>query len=306
MINFTRANRSGLYILSLFTLVFFLTSCPGSKDPEPAPVAEFEVQITQAPGGIFTINNSENADEFFWDFGDGTTSDDVEPSHTYGANGNYKIKLRAKGAGGEDSYSQTVTISNVQTNGGGGGGGNTIGRVAFYTGQAAGWTSIEITVDGSFVGTISGLFFSGMPNCEANGTVTVRKSPGTYSYSAKSNTGVTWSGNVTITANGCLAQRLDFPSTGSQSTGKISFWGKKHSSWTSIDISVEGKYIGTITGLDNEPACGGNGMLTITMPYRSAPYTYTCKDNTDGHTWSGGTDIPINSCRSIRLGPAGF
>lgn len=39
----------------------------------------------------FFSNNSQNADIFFWDFGDGNTSTAFEPSHIYGAAGTYEV-----------------------------------------------------------------------------------------------------------------------------------------------------------------------------------------------------------------------
>lgn len=41
---------------------------------------------------VFT-NNSANGNTFFWDFGDGNTSTDVNPSHLYGSPGTYNVTL---------------------------------------------------------------------------------------------------------------------------------------------------------------------------------------------------------------------
>lgn len=48
-------------------------------------------------------NNSTNATAYFWDFGDGTTSTDINPSHTYSGAGSYHVTLIATNANGSDT-----------------------------------------------------------------------------------------------------------------------------------------------------------------------------------------------------------
>ena len=55
-------------------------------------------------------NESENADTYTWDFGDGSTSAEKSPSKTYTNPGNYIVSLKAVGAGGTGNYSQQVTV----------------------------------------------------------------------------------------------------------------------------------------------------------------------------------------------------
>lgn len=45
------------------------------------------------PDPVNFINNSSNGNGFFWDFGDNTTSTDVNPSHFYSAPGDYNVTL---------------------------------------------------------------------------------------------------------------------------------------------------------------------------------------------------------------------
>ena len=57
-------------------------------------------------------NASQNGGTFQWDFGDGTTSTALNPTHTYTANGNYTITLIADGGlCGVDTLVQTSQIS---------------------------------------------------------------------------------------------------------------------------------------------------------------------------------------------------
>lgn len=48
-----------------------------------------------APAKIKFNNTSKKAEKYIWDFGDGTTSEEVSPNHKYVASGNYKVKLTA-------------------------------------------------------------------------------------------------------------------------------------------------------------------------------------------------------------------
>ena len=67
-----------------------------------------------APATI-TFNNTSLAGEtFFWDFGDGTTSTDVDPTHTYTIPGTYTVFLRAidnNTCNVRDSTTKTIIIS---------------------------------------------------------------------------------------------------------------------------------------------------------------------------------------------------
>lgn len=49
--------------------------------------------IVCLPDPIIFSNNSSNGNAFFWDFGDNTTSTDVNPSHVYPSSGNYTVTL---------------------------------------------------------------------------------------------------------------------------------------------------------------------------------------------------------------------
>ena len=55
-------------------------------------------------------NSSENADSYSWDFGDGMTSSEESPIHTYDADGNYSVTVTdAHGC----ADSTTLTLSNI-------------------------------------------------------------------------------------------------------------------------------------------------------------------------------------------------
>ncbi len=79
----------------------------------PETVAEFS--LTTAGDEISIENNSTNATGFVWSFGDGTTSMEVNPTHTYTSSGTYTVSLTAVGLCGTVTTSETVmiTITNI-------------------------------------------------------------------------------------------------------------------------------------------------------------------------------------------------
>jgi gliding motility-associated-like protein len=87
----------------------------------PVPVADFEV--VPSPGDIYAptvqfLNTSSDADVFFWDFADGESSEEFEPSHDFpfGLPDDYIVCLEAvSDAGCADSTCQRVSILSVFT-----------------------------------------------------------------------------------------------------------------------------------------------------------------------------------------------
>lgn len=49
-------------------------------------------------------------DDFLWDFGDGTTSTDPKPTHTYSNSGPYTVKLTVDNVNGSDDSTEVITI----------------------------------------------------------------------------------------------------------------------------------------------------------------------------------------------------
>jgi len=67
---------------------------------DPTVVSDFTAAITsncEAPATISFSNLSTNGSSFEWDFGDGNTSTDVNPTHTYSSLGDYTVTLIVDG-----------------------------------------------------------------------------------------------------------------------------------------------------------------------------------------------------------------
>lgn len=78
------------------------------------PDAQFTGEVTDACAGIATFTNtSTGTTNFTWYFGDGGTSTQQNPVHTYTANGTYNVKLIVTNCKGTDSLvrSNYITIN---------------------------------------------------------------------------------------------------------------------------------------------------------------------------------------------------
>ena len=85
------------------------------NDYIPGVSADFNTNITAfcaPPASVNFLNLSNNANQFYWDFGDGDTSNTLSPNHIYSAFGSYTVKLIAYGGScGLDSIIKTEYIS---------------------------------------------------------------------------------------------------------------------------------------------------------------------------------------------------
>ncbi|RTE53981.1 hypothetical protein EHW67_08590 [Arenibacter aquaticus] len=86
-----------LYVLAIFILV----ACDKYEDYDlniDAPVANIDLEETNGYVVRFS-NNSTNAQEYLWEFGDGNISTDREPEHEYELPGAWKIRYTAYSKG---------------------------------------------------------------------------------------------------------------------------------------------------------------------------------------------------------------
>ncbi len=76
------------------------------------PIADFAIQGEDrtAPSKIEFVNESKEAEEYEWDFGDGTKSKEVSPAHRYRSSGNYTVILRAKKGSKHRDKKQQIVI----------------------------------------------------------------------------------------------------------------------------------------------------------------------------------------------------
>lgn len=98
--------KSLFMAITLFAgLGIFITSC---SDDETLPVASFTSAATELV--VAFTSTSTDATSYSWDFGDGNTSTDENPSNTYAAAGTYTVKLTATNDDGSDTAEESVTV----------------------------------------------------------------------------------------------------------------------------------------------------------------------------------------------------
>jgi PKD repeat protein len=108
------ANGLAGFYYFFYDWVVRYSHCPGPRgvaltDTTTAlPVAAFSAVANglQVQFG----NASVHGQAFYWDFGDGQSSVNIAPTHTYLTDGNYTVCLRVQGACGDDTICQTVTV----------------------------------------------------------------------------------------------------------------------------------------------------------------------------------------------------
>ncbi|MBD0401982.1 PKD domain-containing protein [Flammeovirga sp. EKP202] len=86
------------------------------------PTAEFSANTTQVDEGTavqFTDESTTTITSWAWDFGDGTTSNEQHPSHTYASVGQFTVKLKVTNEDGEDelvkeNYINVVAVPELE------------------------------------------------------------------------------------------------------------------------------------------------------------------------------------------------
>jgi peptidyl-prolyl cis-trans isomerase B (cyclophilin B) len=90
--HFLRASssRGSHTFLLTFFFVLLLSACA-------KPIAKFtsDTSDNTAPATVKFANQSEKAETYLWNFGDGTTSTEANPNHRYSTSGNYLVTLEA-------------------------------------------------------------------------------------------------------------------------------------------------------------------------------------------------------------------
>ncbi len=79
----------------------------------PRPIAAFtqDRATGQAPLVVrFTNQSTGSISQHNWDFGDGSTATDVNPSHTFRTPGIYTVRLRVRGPGGTSNVSREINV----------------------------------------------------------------------------------------------------------------------------------------------------------------------------------------------------
>ena len=94
----------------ILALMVSFTGCEDEDDLLPAVKASYTYIVNIDTGTVTFINTSVNASKYVWDFGDNTTSTEINPVKTF-TDGTYTVKLSATNtAGGSGAFESEVTI----------------------------------------------------------------------------------------------------------------------------------------------------------------------------------------------------
>ncbi|MBC6934204.1 MAG: PKD domain-containing protein, partial [Chloroflexi bacterium] len=106
-----------------YTVILTVTGPDGSDDaqviisatqPAAAPVAAFTANPTSGDAPLtvqFTNQSSGQNLTHNWDFGDGQTSNEVNPSHTFTNPGNYTVRLSVSNEGGTNTAEAQISVN---------------------------------------------------------------------------------------------------------------------------------------------------------------------------------------------------
>jgi PKD repeat protein len=106
-------NDSDRYYAFFYDWNIKLPDCYSERTPvtvyvNEEPIADFSYI---ANGSIISFtNNSTAADSFIWNFGDETSSTEINPVHVYTQSGNYTVKLTASSECGTDEFETEIFV----------------------------------------------------------------------------------------------------------------------------------------------------------------------------------------------------
>ena len=253
-----------IYLLVLLTgLALFVFDC---KKETPKPSASFSYSINNYnPGEVDFYNLSSNSTSYEWNFGDGVTSYETNPTHVYSANGYYTVSMIATGDGGSSSTMQTISITNIVV---------PVASFTFYV-----YSSYQGLVD--FTNTSSNADSYTWDFGDGAGSYDVNPS---HTFSQNGSYYVT----LTATGNGgsnTAGQYVDI--TNVVSNTQICAWTSMatYPCYTAeINIYIDDVYEGYLYQYyTSTPSCGASGTITVDVSSGTHKFYAACNSGTT--TW---------------------
>ena len=100
-----------LMVSMSIVMTMLMFACKKDEAVVAAPQADFEVVGDFIVGHQLQFkNSSKDATKYSWDFGDGATSSDQNPTHTYSITGYKTVTLKAINDGGESTKKRYITV----------------------------------------------------------------------------------------------------------------------------------------------------------------------------------------------------
>lgn len=100
-----------LFVSTLILSTVFISCSNDDEMPEPSdtPVAGFTFSANELT--VTFTNTSIGSNAYNWDFGDGNSSTEINPTYTYEKEGTYDVVLTASNADKSDDESQSVSVA---------------------------------------------------------------------------------------------------------------------------------------------------------------------------------------------------
>ncbi|MBA4850503.1 PKD domain-containing protein [Emticicia sp. BO119] len=175
-----------LFLTNFLAALILVNAC--KKEEIPVLIADFTYKET-TNGLVYFYNTSQNANTYEWDFGTGKQSTKVTPFYRFTENKEYLITLTAKGQTGQNSTAKTITIHTIPAT----------GYLLFWSDFQG--NPIKIYVNEHYIGVLN-KYVNGnlVPDCDAEGFVTVNLPAGIYPFAAKQEgvSGLAWGGFISI------------------------------------------------------------------------------------------------------------
>ena len=259
-------------IIWLFILAVSFIGCEEDEANLPKVVASFAHTINEDTGTVSFINLSENADSYNWDFGDGTSSTEVNPIKSF-ATGNYTIVLIAENAAGASETFEDEIVINIPL------------PVNFPI------TFDDPNVNYNAIGTFDGVSFAVVDNPDVSGTNDKASKVGAITNSGAAYEGLYFD----------LGLALDLSE---KKSVKVNFWSD-----TPIDVLLKLEE-GTGAAVETTASHGGTGWEEIRFDFSSDAAYSRVTMFVDGPGTTAGTfyidDIeqietpaPTNGCNDV-------
>ena len=90
---------------------------PVTTEPPKPPVAAFTANVSSGPAPLtvlFTDRSTNSPTGWAWEFGDGATATERNPTHVYLAPGTYTVNLTASNDHGSSTASRSITVTTAQ------------------------------------------------------------------------------------------------------------------------------------------------------------------------------------------------
>jgi hypothetical protein len=217
--------------IAIFILTISFFGCNNDDNVLPQLTAGYTFTMIEDAGVVSFINTSDNAIKYVWDFGDGTTSTEINPIKDF-ASGTYNVVLTAtNAAGASDSFESEIVI------------------------LRRGPSSLPLNFDEAQItynfAVFNGVSFEIVDNPSLSGTNTVASKVGAITNIGAQYEGLTFP----------LANSIDL--TADKSI-KIDVWSDKV-----VDVLVKLEN-GTAGDIESVVSHGGTGWETLTFDYSSS------------------------------------